>query len=138
MSIAVNLIRWMCALTCTSAAAACAYAAQVAAAVWLGESYGASSPGASAYVGLASFALAAAAFLCGVAVLGAPAAFIMNRRGWTRLSHVAVVGGALATLIGGGLLTASLGWAGLALTLALPIAGAVGGVTFHALTQRRP
>lgn len=136
MSIAINLIRWMCALACTSAAAAGAYAAQVAAVVWLSELYGASSPGASGYVGLVSFALAAVAFLCGVAALGAPAAFIMTRHGWSRLRHAAVGGGVLATLIGAGLLTAGLGWSGLALALALPISGAVAGATFHAFTQR--
>lgn len=137
MSIIINLVRWMCALACTSAAAAGTYAAQLAAIVWLDELYGTSSSGVSGYVGLVSFALAAAAFLCGVTVLGAPVAFIMKRQGWIRPHHAAVGGCALATLIGGGLLTASLGWSGLALALALPISGAVGGVTFHALTQRR-
>ena len=41
-----------------------------------------------------------------------------------------------STLIGAGLLTAGLGWSGLALALALPISGAVAGATFHAFTQR--
>ncbi|HEY1071344.1 hypothetical protein [Brevundimonas sp.] len=135
MSTIINIIRWAYVFTCTSAAAAGTYAAQLASIVWLHERFGTSSPRVSGYVGLVSFTLAFVAFLGGVAVLGVPTAFIMKRQGWSRPRHAKIGGCILATLIGVSLLTAALGWNGLALSLALPISGAVGGATFHALTR---
>lgn len=75
-------------------------------------------------------------FLIGTAVLCAPSAWVLTRLKLDRAWAAALAGGLLSTLGGAILLGHALGFTGLAFAAALPLAGAIGGLTYREMMRK--
>lgn len=138
MSLIQSFARWIFAAFCSATAATLTLALQLGA---ISLVYGLQEDGPAGVallVTLVSLMVAAPIFFAGAAVLGAPIASFMERRQLDRPLPSAVTGATLTTGAGVALLWAIPGPPGLLLAIALPLAGAVGGLVFREAWLIRP
>ena len=131
-----SLARWLLAVTCTAVLAAIAFTLQVSGALMIEEAQNTGHSSSNAgLVAVISLFLAAPCFFIGTILFGAPMAWAMTRNQLDRPLPTALAAGSLSTTVGALLLYSALGGGSLKLALALPLAGAVGGLTFREMTK---
>jgi len=108
-------------------AAAIALSVQLSVLTLLDEIFGSSSSGVWIYVGLVALFFAVPCFVLGYLVLGYPVWSLMDRLGVTGYLSAAFASAIGSTLMGGALLLAG-GQKWWVCSIALPLAGAVGGL----------
>ncbi len=129
--------RWVFAVLSTSIFGALTVALQLGAVGIINEIAGSKgSAGFAAFIVAASLMLALPCFLVGAAVLGPPLAWALRRMNLDRSAHAALAGGLLSTLTGAYLLGHELGFAGLAFSATLPLAGAIAGLTYREMMRK--
>ena len=133
-----RMTQYVWAMMFSAVVAATVCALQVTILVMIGEAPPSSGSGVAQLVGLLSFVIAAPAFFLGLLLVGLPTWFVAQQRGWTRYRHAAIAGAVEATLVGALLLTPAMSFAVTILATCLPLAGAVGGMTFRWLIDDRP
>lgn len=138
MSLIQSVVRWVFAAFCSATAASLTLALQLGAISLASALQEDAAAGIALLVTLVSLMVAAPIFFAGAAVLGAPIASFMERRQLDRPLPIAVTGATLTTVAGVALLWGMLGPPGLLLAIALPLAGAVGGLVFREAWRIRP
>ncbi|MGW8706319.1 hypothetical protein ACWGLL_12910 [Brevundimonas sp. NPDC055814] len=129
--------RWVFAVLATSI-----FGALTVALLWLALAIintfitGEGSAAFAAFIVPISLMLALPCFLVGAAVLGAPSAWALTRLKLDRAWPAALAGGLLATLGGASLLSHALGLTGMMFAVALPLAGAIGGLTYREMMRK--
>ena len=93
------------------------------------------SAGSACLIAAAGFYLSLPCFFLGVAILGAPAAWTLAQLRRDRPLPTGLLGGAISTLVGAIVLSNSLGFTGLVFASALPLAGAITGLTYRELMK---
>ncbi len=129
--------RWIFAVLATTLFAALAVALQ-----WLALAIISTFAGDEGLAGLAIFIIPTSlilvlpCFLIGTALLCAPSAWVLTRLKLDHAWAAALAGGLLSTLGGAILLGHALGFTGLAFAAALPLAGAIGGLTYREMMRK--
>lgn len=136
MTVAV-FVRWIFAVLATTLLAALTVALQwVTLAIITPFTASEGSAGFAVLMVPVSLMLALPCFLVGAAVLGAPSAGALTRLKLDRAWPAALLGGWLSTLGGAILLCHAFGLAGLMFAAALPLAGAIGGLTYREMMRK--
>ena len=135
MKLAV-LGRWIAAVAASSVLAALTVAAQLGIGAMMGALPGADgSAGSACLIAATGFYLSLPCYFLGVAILGAPAAWTLAQLRCDRPLPTGLLGGAISTLVGAIVLSNSLGFTGLVFASALPLAGAITGLTYRELMK---
>lgn len=129
--------RWIFAVLATTLFAALAVALQwLALAIITTFTASEGSAGFAAFMIPISLMLALPCFFLGTLVLGAPSAWALTRLKLDRAWPAALLGAGLSTLGGAILLGHAFGLAGLMFAAALPLAGAIGGLTYREMMRK--
>lgn len=128
-------IQWVFAILATAIFSALAVALQLGVMAMIDEFLQVGGPtGSSSLIVILSLSLSLPCFFMGAAVLGAPSAWALRRLNLDHPVSAALLGGSLSTVAGAMLLGSIMGFAGLGLASALPLAGAIGGLTYRCMT----
>ncbi|WP_288757617.1 hypothetical protein [uncultured Brevundimonas sp.] len=131
MKMLAVIAKWFLAALAASWTAGFSYALVLYGLAELGKFPGQSEGGASGWIALGGFALAAPVHFLGVALLGPVAMLLLRRTRLDNTAAVAVIGGGLAIATALPLLGARYGSEYLAFAIPAPISGAIAAVIFR-------